>query len=48
MRVVAIFVSAILIFLIPDAVLEIVFSTGFSACCTISQYIFNAVSNFIK
>lgn len=48
MRVVAILVSAILFFLIPDAVLEIIFSTGFTACRNISQYIFDAVSNFIR
>ena len=42
MRVVAILVSAILFYLIPDAVLETIFSTGFTACRNISQYIFNA------
>lgn len=45
MRVVAILVSAILFYLIPDAVLETIFSTGFTACRNISQYIFNAVYN---
>ena len=48
MRVVAILVSAILFYLIPDAVLETIFSTGFTACRNISQYIFNAVSNLIN
>lgn len=48
MRVVAILVSAILFYLIPDAVLETIFSTGFTACRNISQHIFNAVSNLIK
>lgn len=48
MRVVAILLSVILFYLIPDAVLEKIFSIGFNACRNISQYIFNAVSNLIK
>ena len=48
MKIVAILTCAIVYYLLPDAVLENIVSTGFTACKNIADLIYSAVSALIK
>lgn len=48
MRVIAILVSAIVFYLLPDSALETIFSKGYTACQSLFQLLFDTVSNLIK